>query len=350
MSKAFPRVRVIIPAHNEAHRIRRCLETAIPAAREREWEVLVVDDGSTDNTAALAESLGAQVIRKPLPLGVAAARNAGAHQSDADVLVFLDADIIAPERTLHVLVDRLVGSTGAHATGAYPAMAGNTSCAWSTRFDELRACMAFCRPDRTDVVGFSTFQSECGAILREAFEALGGFSEAHAGVGMEEYDFAHRLERQGYVNVLLRDAPYAHHYKPVFRRARELVRRTARWVPLLLRRRKLESSGAVGSSEETLSCLLSGVMICAVVIGVIWPIGWAAALLAVVLQWMLEWPFLRLARQTYGPITMLCAWGALQVFHVAIALGFGWGLFRTVLSGLNRSVRPDHPGPNRNGT
>jgi len=341
-------VRIVIPAHNEARRIARCLETAIPAARERGWDVVVVDDGSTDNTAELAESIGAQVIRHPRPLGVAGARNAGAHRSDTDILLFLDADIIAPVSTLHVLVDRLVSSDGYHATGAYPAMGGNPSCAWSTRFDELRACMAFCGPDREDIVGFSSLQSECGAIRRDVFEELGGFSEAYAGVGMEEYDLAHRLEEMGYVNVLLSDAPYAHHYKPLLRRSRELLRRTPRWVPLLLKRSRLESSGAVGSSEETLSCLLTGVMICAVVIGLAWPPGWAIAGAAAVLQWIVDRRYLGLARRTYGLLTMVCAWGALQVLHVAIALGFAWGLLRMAASALGRLIRPGQTGPVRN--
>lgn len=89
------RVSVIVPARDEERRIRPLLESLSRQRRTAE-EILVVDDGSTDRTAALAGALGARVIRAPARpegwIGKTWACWTGAEASTGDFLVFLDAD------------------------------------------------------------------------------------------------------------------------------------------------------------------------------------------------------------------------------------------------------------------
>ncbi len=81
----------IIPALNEEKYIEACLE-AIKSQRTRlSFEIIVVDNGSTDRTAELAKSLGADVV-ECRRRGIAVARNAGADASKGKLLVFVDAD------------------------------------------------------------------------------------------------------------------------------------------------------------------------------------------------------------------------------------------------------------------
>ncbi len=84
------RVSVVLPARNEqgavGDTVRRVLELH-PGA-----QVIVVDDGSTDSTALLAEQAGASVLRRPYGMGNGTAVKAGARAADGDVLVFMDAD------------------------------------------------------------------------------------------------------------------------------------------------------------------------------------------------------------------------------------------------------------------
>jgi glycosyltransferase involved in cell wall biosynthesis len=84
------RISVILPAKNEAEGLRRTL----PALRAclPEAEVIVVDDGSTDETAAVATSHGVQVLASPYPMGNGAAIKRGTRAATGEILVFMDAD------------------------------------------------------------------------------------------------------------------------------------------------------------------------------------------------------------------------------------------------------------------
>jgi glycosyltransferase involved in cell wall biosynthesis len=83
-------VSIILPAKNEAEGLRRTLpavRTLLPDA-----EVIVVDDGSTDATAAVATAFGARVVASPYSMGNGAAVKRGARAAEGDILVFMDAD------------------------------------------------------------------------------------------------------------------------------------------------------------------------------------------------------------------------------------------------------------------
>ena len=87
-----------MPAKNEAAAIKGVIESVrqlLPDA-----EILVIDDGSTDDIAAISELAGARVIRKPYSMGNGAAIKAGARSAKGDVVVFMDADVMT-QRFLH---------------------------------------------------------------------------------------------------------------------------------------------------------------------------------------------------------------------------------------------------------
>ncbi|MFL6227467.1 MAG: glycosyltransferase [Pyrinomonadaceae bacterium] len=98
-------ISIIVPAYNEEKYVGRTLaslkqaerlllhETGVPI------EIIVVDDASTDSTAAVARSFGAVVFPEPTH-NVGHVRNAGASRAGGDILIFVDADVIVPESLL----------------------------------------------------------------------------------------------------------------------------------------------------------------------------------------------------------------------------------------------------------
>jgi glycosyltransferase involved in cell wall biosynthesis len=114
-------VSVIVPAYERAALVRRALLSVAAQTRWRPAEVVVVDDGSADDTAAVAEALGARVIVHEVNRGAAAARNTAAAAATQPWLAFLDSDdewlphhlaTLWPHRGDHVLVAGAAVATG----------------------------------------------------------------------------------------------------------------------------------------------------------------------------------------------------------------------------------------------
>jgi glycosyltransferase involved in cell wall biosynthesis len=112
---------VVMPAKNEAGAIAE----VIASVRERlpEAEILIVNDGSTDNTAALAELAGAQVVNHPYSIGNGAAIKSGARRARGDVIVFMDADGQHDPADIPRLIERVEAgfemAVGARSDGAH---------------------------------------------------------------------------------------------------------------------------------------------------------------------------------------------------------------------------------------
>ena len=103
---------VIIPAHQAE----KYLAQAVHSVRAQNWqgrlEILVIDDGSADNTAAAAEILDVRLLRKPRG-GAASARNMGLRAASGDLILLLDADDVLTEGALSAMYAALTGGVDA---------------------------------------------------------------------------------------------------------------------------------------------------------------------------------------------------------------------------------------------
>lgn len=97
MTPHRPLVSVLVPNYNYSRTLRLCL-AALRAQTYERLEILVIDDRSTDDSVAVAESFGVTVIQPPVNGGVSRARNLGAAHATGEILFFVDSDVaLAPD-------------------------------------------------------------------------------------------------------------------------------------------------------------------------------------------------------------------------------------------------------------
>jgi dolichol-phosphate mannosyltransferase len=104
---------VVVPTYNEAGNLPPLAERLQAALAGRDWELIVVDDGSPDGTADLAEALAprlpVRVVRRAGKAGLASAVVAGFDAARGDVLLVMDADLSHPPETVPALADAIAG-------------------------------------------------------------------------------------------------------------------------------------------------------------------------------------------------------------------------------------------------
>ncbi len=107
------KISVILPAFNEGEAIGEVLQGIRAVAEQRApddlFEIVVVDDGSSDNTAEVAEREGARVVRHPYNIGNGAAVKAGIRAAGGEILVMMDADGQHRPEEIPMLLDALEG-------------------------------------------------------------------------------------------------------------------------------------------------------------------------------------------------------------------------------------------------
>ena len=99
---------IVIPAHNESAHIDNLLISII-SNLDREIEIVVVDNGSSDDTVLLAEKYECNILRVPTKVSPSTARNIGVKASSGDYLVFLDADVIITPQWARCFEQMLAG-------------------------------------------------------------------------------------------------------------------------------------------------------------------------------------------------------------------------------------------------
>lgn len=207
------RLSVIMPCYNARTTLPRALAALAHQDLDRgAFEVLVVDDGSVDGSAAVAEEM-----RSVLPLrvvrqanrGIAATRNLGAAHAQGRVFLFLDADVFARPPLLGAHLRHYADGAGLLAvqgrTVADPATL-------STPFMRTSNLMPdFTNRSRSNLAPYNVIGRNF-SVSRAAFDAAGGFDEGFAGYGLEDVEFALRLRRAGGVIRHEPDAVGLHHH------------------------------------------------------------------------------------------------------------------------------------------
>jgi peptidoglycan/xylan/chitin deacetylase (PgdA/CDA1 family)/GT2 family glycosyltransferase len=200
--QGLPFVSVVIPAYNEEDYVLSCLESIRRQDYAAEYEVIVVDNASTDNTAKIARDWGAKVVyeskRSP-----ACARQKGAEVATGKIIAFIDADTRAPAHWLSTIVWRFLCEP------EMVALSGPYAYSDAGKFSRISSYVGNFLNIITDQLFRKVFRKGgaiwgCNfAVRRSALLKVGGFDTSIKFYG-EEYELSLRLKKAGKGQIMPR--------------------------------------------------------------------------------------------------------------------------------------------------
>ena len=181
------RLSVIVPAFNEEKCLQQYLPRSIESLKQHQqqigaWEIIVCDNNSTDNTAAIAESLGAKVIHEPINQ-IARARNTGASIASGEWLLFVDADSCLSPELVENFATYLPNKSYAVLGSTIRVIDGKWWYRWS-----------FAWAINTIIRLFNLAAGTCILVRKDLFEKVGGFPTTL--FVFEELEFTKQVKRE----------------------------------------------------------------------------------------------------------------------------------------------------------
>jgi glycosyltransferase involved in cell wall biosynthesis len=238
MSVPNVKISVIIPARDAEGVLPRCLD-AIKNSSQSPYELMVVDDHSSDPTGEIARRRSVKVLKTEAPSGPGAARNLGAREASGDILCFIDADVVIEPGTLARISSHFQTDSSLTAVfGSYDDAPAEPN--FLSQYKNLQHHYVHQTAKREA----TTFWAGCGAIRRRVFLEVGGFdADKYPTPSIEDIELGYRITANGYRIGLDKNLRVKHLKRWTFRShiQTEILRRALPWSRLILdSRRPLE--------------------------------------------------------------------------------------------------------------
>jgi cellulose synthase/poly-beta-1,6-N-acetylglucosamine synthase-like glycosyltransferase len=325
---------VIVPVYNGQSTLGACLQAlAAQTADPNSYEVIVVDDGSTDGSAEVAARHGAMVIRQE-HRGAAAARNRGAQQAQGPVLLFTDADC-EPwpnwiEQMMAPFADpEVVGVKGVYRTRQRSPVARFTQAEYEEKYDVLA------RSNRIDFI--DTYSA---AYRRQVFLETRGFDTSFPATTMEDQELSYRLAKRGHKLVFAPAACVYHQHPATMWHYARRKAKLGRWkvrVHLRYPSKALRDSYTPWTQKAQLVLLpLCGASAVAAALGLV---PWLVVAGLAGLGFLSTVPLLRKAVRFGWPVVLIAPWIVL-VRALALDLGVAWGAVIQLFCRAAETVEP----------
>lgn len=332
-------ISVIMPVYNGTGFIPRSLPPLLAMQQRGEiLEVIVIDDGSTDDTLQMAGQMGAKVLSSGGRLGPGGARNQAAEVARGDILWFVDADVVLHADAARRLLPGFAEPQVVAVFGSYDSDPPARN--FFSRYKNLVHHYYHHRASEEA----QTFWSGCGAVRRDAFLAAGGFNvERYKHPSIEDIELGHRLINAGGRIRLLRDVQCTHLKVWQFGNLihTEIFRRAIPWSRLIL-----NSGGGipndlnVGMSEQVRAIVaaLLLVSIFATLLGFISP---PLLLVPLLLVLVANREIIQFFNRSGGPVFATRALLFHQVYYLYSASSFAWVVMERVVAKIFNIPPPD---------
>jgi lipopolysaccharide/colanic/teichoic acid biosynthesis glycosyltransferase/glycosyltransferase involved in cell wall biosynthesis len=324
------KVSVVVPAYNAAGVITSCIMALQEQESSLPFEIIVVDDGSSDNTAELAEESGVQVIRHTEKRGAAAARNSGISAAAGDIICFTDADCMPKENWIQQILrsfsnQEIIGAKGIYATKQREMVARFVQIEYEDKYDLLIT------QERINFV--DTYSA---AYRRQVLLANNGFDEKIFYVEDQELSF--RLAARGYQMVFEPLAIVYHLHSnalPSYFRKKFMI---GYWKAQILRR----FPGRAVQDSHTPQVLKVQILLLAIILvtfvgALITPWSAIALMITVVAFFASTVPFLAKAWPKDRTVTLVAPF-LLATRAMALGFGYAWGLIKSQTVGKEHTI------------
>lgn len=336
-----PFLSVIVPAYNAGETLETCLaslergfQTGTPNFDD--FEVIVVDDGSVDNTAEIASRFKCRLISQGENQGTAKARNAGAQRARGEILVFVDADVaLKPDALLnlseffesHPDVDAAVG------TYTERIILGSRFQTGSPNFVSTYHNFFTFYHHELSPESIEWFWGAIGAVRRWVFEAVGGFDEQFHGASAEDMDLGYTLALAGRKISYIRSVKGDHLHR--FTLSSMLFndyRKAVLGIKLYLTRKSPDRhEHGFGNPRNAVTLVMVFLFMFCLLLCWAGLAGHLSLVLCIMTLLGVNWPFYRFMLRRMGSGFVLKAIGLHWLSFLVIGLGVFMGLLGLVL-------------------
>lgn len=267
---ATPFLSVIIPNHNGEKTIGRCLEAALASLYDN-FEVIVVDDCSSDNSREIISGFSCRLIRLEEHGGASKARNKGAADSRGELLFFIDSDCLLQPDTLAKAVSAYL-KKGPEVVigGTYTRLPYDQHNFFSTFQSVFIHYSETKNPENPDYIA-----THAMLLPKEIFLKSGGFAEEFMPI-LEDVEFCHRLKRMGY-SLRMDDTILVQHIFnfDLGKSLRNGIRKSKYWSIYSIKNKDLLSDSGTASQEFKLNVLVCFINFSLLAVAVLFE-SWAA--------------------------------------------------------------------------
>ena len=332
-----PLISVVTPVYNGGYPFVCCL-LAMSRSEFADWELIVVDDGSTDESAAIARKFGAKVVQTSGREGPGAARNLGAEVAKGDYLCFIDADCEVCHDAIALLGQKLKSKPEIDALfGSYD------DAPKANNFIAQYKNLMHHYVHQQGSEDATTFWSGFGVVKRELFLKLGGFDiERYPRPSIEDIELGYRIKQTGANIYLAKELQVKHHkaWKLLGLIETDVFDRGIPWTKLLLENKSNMVNDLNLQTSSRISVIATYVLLFSLFASIFNLVAIALSLVLSVLLLYLNWDVYHFFYQKRGFMFALKVVPVHWLYYLYGGLSFGLGTISYWATSMKQQAVP----------